>query len=340
MTRTLFVNLVAVLAAFPVVAAEPPFVAAIPRPAKPVKIDGKLDDWKGAFATPVHVGHPDFSNRGGEFYYFWDAQNLYIGLRCLDKKGAHVGTDAQLWNGDAVEFYIDTRRGADLGRKDFSDGVFHLFYTPFTGTDVKPRFALRDLPHQKDLKLEGAEVAAEKTADGSTCEFKLPWALFPLFKPASGEIIGLECELCSSDGGPRSDRTFTFASPACVFSPSAFARVKLVDTLEPADLLASGRVLLPLSLAKSANYGWMYGTVGVSTAIADRVTKIEGRLVGPAGKVVATSTGALKLTGGFAQWLGAWELWDVPPGKYTLEITASGKEGVITSRSVKVLHEE
>src|SRR5437588_8192959 len=90
----------------------------IPKAQKPVQIDGKLDDWDGAFVTPVHVGHPDFLNRGAEFLYLWDEENLYIGLRCLDQKPAHVGRDDQIWNGDAVEFYLDTRRGEQLGAKD------------------------------------------------------------------------------------------------------------------------------------------------------------------------------------------------------------------------------
>jgi hypothetical protein len=83
-------------------AGDKPVVGLIPRAQKPVTLDGKLDDWDGAFVTPVHVGHPDFANRGGQFLYLWDDKNLYVGLRCLDRKPAHVGTDSQVWNGDAV----------------------------------------------------------------------------------------------------------------------------------------------------------------------------------------------------------------------------------------------
>ena len=45
-----------------------PVVGLIPRAVGPVQLDGKLDEWKGAFVTPVHVGHPDFANRGGQFF--------------------------------------------------------------------------------------------------------------------------------------------------------------------------------------------------------------------------------------------------------------------------------
>jgi hypothetical protein len=78
-------------------AGDKPVVGLIPEAQKPVTLDGKLDDWDGAFVTPVHVGHPDFANRGGQFLYLWDDKNLYVGLRCLDQKPAHVGTDSQLY---------------------------------------------------------------------------------------------------------------------------------------------------------------------------------------------------------------------------------------------------
>src|SRR5215212_3759871 len=82
-------------------AQEKPLVGLIPKASKPITLDGKLDEWEGAFVTPVHVGHPDFANRGGQFLYLWDETNLYIGLKCLDQKPAHVGKDTELYNGDA-----------------------------------------------------------------------------------------------------------------------------------------------------------------------------------------------------------------------------------------------
>ena len=321
-------------------AQEKPLVGLIPKASKPIKMDGKLDDWDGAFVTPVHVGHPDFANRGGQFLFLWDEENLYIGLRCLDQKPAHIGPDNQIWNGDAVEFYLDTRRGEKLGAKEFGPGTLHCFYTPFTKTEIKPRIQVRDLPAFKEFRLQGAEVAAEKTPWGWTAEFKLPWANFPDFTAKAGEIIGIECELCSSDGGLRVDRTFVYSGPAAVDSPSAFGRVKLVDKMEADDLKPLGRALLPMALTKSANYGWLYGTVGISPTIEKIVTKIEGKILDADGKVRKTSAGNReKLDGVAILWRGSWELFDVPPGVYTLELTALDKEGkVVTSRTEKLLH--
>lgn len=321
-------------------AQDKPIVGLIPKAQKPIAFDGKLTGWDGAFVTPVHVGHPDFANRGGQFLYLWDDKNLYVGLRCLDQKPAHIGTDNQIWNGDAVEFYLDTRRGDKLGAAPFGPGTLHCFYTPFTKTEIKPRLQVRDLPAFKDFKLQGAEVTAVKTPWGYTAEFKLPWANFPDFAPKVGEIIGIECELCSSDGGPRVDRTFVYSGPAAVGSPSAFGRVQLVDMIEAGSLKPLGRVLLPLSLAKSANYAWLYGTVCMSPTIEASVAKLEGKLLDLSGKVRKTSTGSKKtVDGGFTLWTGSWEMFDLPLGVYTVELTATDKAGaVITSRMEKVLH--
>jgi hypothetical protein len=321
-------------------AQEPPIVGLIPRAQKPIQMDGKLDDWQGAFVTPVHIGHPDFANRGAEFLFLWDDENLYIGLRCLDQKPAHIAPDTQIYNGDAVEFYLDTRQGQDLGAAAFGPGTLHMFWTPFTGTQVKPRLQVRDLPAFKNFKLQGAKVAAVKTAVGYTAEFKLPWANFPKFTPKADTIIGIDCELCSSDGGLRVDRTFVYSSPRSVTTPAAFGQVKLVERIDPAKLQPYSRALLPLSITQSANYPWMYGTAGVSPTIAGSVAKIEGRVLDAAGKVKLKTPGKMTTTTVITLWTGTWELFEQPPGQYTLEVRALDRDGrVVCSRSMPFVHE-
>ena len=80
---------------------------------------------------------------------------------------------------------------------------------------------------------------------------------------------------------------------------------------------------MPMSLTRSTNYAWLYGTVCVSPTIEGSVAKLEGKLVDSAGKVRKTSPLSKKsLDGGFALWTGNWELFDLPPGTYTLELAA------------------
>jgi hypothetical protein len=325
-----------------VAAAEQPVVGLIPKAHQPIKMDGTLDGWDGAFVTPVHVGHPDYANRGGQFLFLWDDDSLYIGQRCLDRHMAHVGPDTQLWNGDAVEFYLDTRRGEQLGAKEFGPGTLHMFYTPFTGSEVKPRLAVRDLPAFRDFHLKGAQVAGRKTRWGYTAVLKLPWANFPNFKAKAGEVLGIDCELCSSDGGLRVDRTFVYSGPASVSTPAAFGRVRLVDEIDPAKLQPFGRVLLPLAVTTSKNYPHWYGTVCLSPTILKDVHKLEGRILDDRGTEKLKTDGSRRtLPGsGFVLWSGAWEMYDLPRGTYTVELRAlDASNRLITSRAVRVLRE-
>jgi hypothetical protein len=217
-----------------------------------------------------------------------------------------------------------------------------MFWTPFTGSEVKPQMQVRPLPAFKDIKPDGADINGEITPWGYTAEFKLPWSNLPPFSPDDGAVIGIDCELCSSDGGRRVDRTFVYSSPAAVNTPAAFGRVKLVEKIKLGDFEPLGRALLPMSLTKGANYDWLYGTVCVSPTIEKTVGKLDGKIVDAAGKVRKTSTGFRKVVPGtdFALWWHRWELFDLTPGAYTIVVTALDKEGrVITERTEKLQHD-
>ncbi len=325
-------------------AGDKPIVGLIPKAPEGLKLDGKLDEWDAAFVAPVHVGHPFFVNRGGHVLFLWDDDSLYIGLRCLDQNPVHTGANDKLLDGDAVEFFVDTRRGDNLGAAEYRPGTLDMFWTPFTGSDLKPRTQVRDIPAFKSLKLQGAEVAGQTTPWGYTAEFKLPWANFPAFTPDVGEVIGIDCALYSSDKDKRVDLTFVYSSPAAARSPATLGRVKLVDKINPKDLASLGRALLPFSLAKSANYDWLYGTVCISPTIEKSVAKLEGRIVDDTGKVQKTFSSGRRTVeivegSGFGLWQQRWDLSGLPAGEYTVEFAALDKEGnAITQRKEKFLH--
>src|SRR5437667_3030772 len=81
------------------------------RAPKSMKIDGDLSEFKGAFCTPIEYFNENLHNRAAQFFYMWDQEAFYAGLRTLDTKPANPAPDNQLWEGDAVEWYFDTRRG-------------------------------------------------------------------------------------------------------------------------------------------------------------------------------------------------------------------------------------
>lgn len=232
-------------------AAQGPVRGLISKAAQPVVMDGKLEEWEGAFATPVNFGHADWENRAAVWRYLWDENNLYIGLECLDTILFNKDP-GQPYNGDGIEFYLDLRDGEMLGNAQFTPGTLHLHFTPFSNGEIKPRIQVRPgIPAFAGLTAEGMELAARKTERGYTLEFRLPWSKIPSFKPAAGREIGIDCELCSSDGAARMDRCWVYGGVAAVTSPAAFGRVRLVDRWDPAEASAFSDVLFPSFIARS-----------------------------------------------------------------------------------------
>ncbi|HET6384028.1 MAG TPA: sugar-binding protein [Armatimonadota bacterium] len=320
-------------------AQETPVVGLIPRAQHPITIDGNLDDWSGAFITPLNATNPDFANRATDVYYLWDEQALYIGLNAMDRNPTQIAGDNALYDGDAVEFYLDTRSGADLGAKEFGPGTLHMFFTALTGHDLKPRYHLRDLPAFKDLTLKGVEMAAARTPAGYTLEFKLPWANFPAFKPGAGTPIGIDVEMGSSDGGHRIHRAFAYSSPTSVGTPSTFGRVTLVDRVDPLAVQPYSRALFPFDAQVPGNYGWIFGVGFLSPTIASSVDSVDAALMDAAGKVVKTAQNTrlqkVRLPG--ERWRGEWETYDLPTGNYTLVLTArDAQKRAIVERTLPV----
>jgi hypothetical protein len=77
---------------------------------------------------------------------------------------------------------------------------------------------------------------------------RLPWANFPQFKAAAGQVIGLDSELSYSDGNGRTDRSFVFGNPLSVQHPANLGRVKLVDRITRSDWQTCGPVMMPVRI--------------------------------------------------------------------------------------------
>jgi hypothetical protein len=226
------------------------------RAPKQMKIDGDLSEFKNAFATPAEYflakkegNQPGLRDRAAQFFYMWDEEAFYSALRTLDRAPANLASDDQLWGGDAVEWYFDTRSGANARSSEWPKepdaGAVHCYWTGLTGTNVAPRFCLRPGFLEAMQKI-GVEVGAKRTAVGMDVEFKLPWKNFPAFKGKAGQVIALDAEVCYSDGGPRLFRTFVYGSPLSVQQPANLAKVQLVETLETGHWKNCGPVMFPI----------------------------------------------------------------------------------------------
>jgi hypothetical protein len=251
-----------------------------------MKIDGDLSEWKNAFSTPGEYFNADLKNRPCQFFFMWDDTAFYSAYRALDQHPANTADDAHLWEGDAVEWYFDTRRNENFRGKDWGKGAVHCYWTGLKGTNVQPRFCLR--PGYLDaIPKIGVEVGARRTAEGMEVEFKLPWANFPEFRAKLNEVIALDAELCYSDGAGRVFRTFIFGSPLNVQQPASQGKIQLVDKFERSYWKQCGPVLTPIR----CDTPWTQKTKGMVTGymalppnqfadigkVAFRILNLEGK---------------------------------------------------------------
>lgn len=292
-----------------------------PRAPAGVKIDGDLSEFHDAFSTPVEYFNADLKNRPAQFFYMWDNDAFYAALRTLDEKPADLAPDDQLWEGDAVEWYFDTRRDANFRGTTWGPGAVHCYWTAYKDDRLQPRFCLR--PGYLDaIPKTGVEVAARKTPVGADLEFKLPWVNFPGFTPAIDAVIALDGELCYSDGGPRVFRTFAFGSPLNVQQPASLAKVQLVERFETSHWRQTAAVMAPIRI----DTVWEQPTRAMVTAmmalppthadaigkVAFRLTDLDGRTLGEYEGTVAT----LAPYGDFRRATAQWPADVAAPGQH------------------------
>lgn len=275
-----------------------------------MKIDGDLSEFKNAFATPVEYFETDnpskkdsssgLKDRAAQFFYMWDDEAFYAGLRTLDHNPHSSADDAHLWEGDAVEWYFDTRQNDEFRSHDWptkaNPGAVHCYWSGLKGTNVQPRFCLRP-GFLEAIPKTGVEVGARKTGTGMEVEFKLPWVNFPDFEAKSGVVIAIDAELCYSDGGPRVFRSFVFGSPLSVQQPASLGKIQLVEKLEPEQWAALGPVMFPVR----CDTAWgqpgkpmVTGLMGLPPNFSDDIGKVAFRIIDLKGKKLGEFDGKIE----------------------------------------------
>jgi hypothetical protein len=297
----------------------------------PVSIDGDLSEFSEAFGTPIGYFQDRLQDRAAQFFYMWDETAFYAALRTLDTAPANLAPDDRLWEGDGVEWYFDARRGDDFRGMTWEKGAVHCYWVGLKGDQVQPRFCLRP-GYLDSIPKTGVEVAAKRTPVGMDVEFKLPWVNFPEFRAVRDAIIGVDAELCYSDGGPRVDRDFVFGSPLSVQQPASLARIQLVDQLEASHWKQCGPVMMPVRcdtawgqetkprvtamLALPPNHLDEIGRIVFKVSDMDGVTLIE-----TVGEVEAFSS-----YGSFSRAIATWAVDFAEPGRHQLSALIYDKD--------------
>jgi hypothetical protein len=314
----------------------------VPRAKGAVIVDGRLQEteYAGALCTPIEYFNRDPANRAGQFFYMWDSDAFYVGLRTLDTNA--FSPESPLWEGDAVEWYFDARRGREFlsssWPKEASAGAVHCFFTAMHRDRVEPRFTLRP-SFEQAIPKHGIEVAAQRTELGLEAEFKLPWSNFPQFVPRVGEVIGVDAELSYSDGGPRSYRSFVFGSPLSVQQPANLARAKLVEVFEREHWATSAAVLMPMRVDVPWNQSGtpqVVGRIALPPGRSDEVGRIVFQLTDLRGNAIgefeAGEAQPLASEGDFAVREARWPADIAAPGTYHVQAVVFHKEGAELAR--------
>jgi hypothetical protein len=320
---------------------EPGVRGLVTRAPKEMKIDGDLAEFKGAFCTPANYFDEKPRDRAAQFFYMWDDEAFYAGLRTLDTKPANFAPDNRLWEGDGVEWYFDTRQDDHFRSQSWptnaGSGAVHCYWVGLKDTNVQGRFCLRP-GFLSAIKKVGVEVGARRTKVGMEVEFKLPWANFPGFKPALNTVIALDAELCYSDGDSdpkkwRVARYFSYGSPLGVQQPASLGRIQLVEKLEQAHWAAYGPVMMPVR----CDTAWtqpgkpqVTGYMAVPPNHGGDIGKIVFRVLGLDGSTLGDFPGRIETfeaEGNFQRAVAKWPSDLATPGAHQLLGLVYDKDG-------------
>ncbi len=184
------------------------FLAAVNDQTSPV-IDGVLSEESWHAGMPIVINRPDqnknIANWGGESdlsgkgFLKWDRSYLYFGMEVQDDIHVQQGIGGDMWQGDSVQFAIDTGRADGQGSaKNNEFGIALGEQGPMVwrwlASNGKPVGEMSDV------------LAAVKRSDAvTTYELAIPWSeiLAEGSVPAEGDILGFSMLINENDGASR-----------------------------------------------------------------------------------------------------------------------------------------
>ena len=204
----------------------------------PVQIDGQLHDWP-MVAPVISLGRPHLAcgsaavakDLSGEFWFQWDAQNLYVLARVIDPTPmTSQQTGTQIWNGDAVEIFLSVKAADASGPMQPGDYQIGLC----TGSP-KHNVSPNTWNWTTDAPLAGAELAVTATTGnikGYVLEARIPADAFEGFSPKTGLTIDFDIGLDNGDedrDGIRTVQLMWHGTEANSYNRSDWGRAEFVE---------------------------------------------------------------------------------------------------------------
>ncbi len=169
-----------------------------------VTIDGDLNEWDSLVPLYVKLNNGVAGSRyeGAKFYVGYDESRLYIAGKVRDTIVVNHNRSGSIWNGDAVEVFIDLHPDAHPSYAAHTADCYQFVLSP-TSADGQPAMALFNPGLSPGVLPKRSILAVKIDNEGWAFEAAISQEDIDGFAFKPGEQIGFDIQLDNSDGAER-----------------------------------------------------------------------------------------------------------------------------------------
>jgi len=172
-----------------------------------VVVDGDLSEWLNI--KPLHlkvdVGR-DYSTiadyEGARFYLGYDDMHIYIAGEVVDEAVVNNYRLDSLWNGDAVEVFLDLKPDVNPLSHNYTADCFQFIFAP-TSIEARPSVVVKSPGLPPNSVPQRTQWAVKRAQEGWRFEAAIHSGDINGFQPKAGVVVGFNIQLDDSDGGDR-----------------------------------------------------------------------------------------------------------------------------------------